>query len=93
MNPNDAADVGAVHVLQDAIKVEQNVKGTFEVPAWDHESLKKLRESLPAVVAANGGIDSAKMFGRRGEVDPVQHLLGTAAGWVSSRSTHSTGTP
>jgi hypothetical protein len=81
VNPNDAADIKAVHALQDAIKVEQKAMGTFEAPDWDQESLKGVREALLALAAANGGIDSARMFGRRGEVDPVQHLIGTAAGW------------
>ena len=81
VNPNDAADVKAVHALQDAIKVEQKAAGKFEVPNWDQASLKKVRVALLALAAANGGIDSARMFGRKGEVDPVQHLIGTAAGW------------
>ena len=80
-NPNDAADVKAVHALQDAIKIEQKSVGKFEIPNWDQDSLKKVREALLALAAANGGIDSTRMFGRRGEVDPVQHLIGTAAGW------------
>jgi hypothetical protein len=81
VNPNDAADVKAVHALQDAIKVEQKAAGKFEIPDWDQASLTKVREALLALAAANGGIDSARMFGRKGEVDPVQHLIGTAAGW------------
>lgn len=81
VNPNDAADVQAVHALQDAIKCEQKAAGKFEVPDWDQMSLKKVREALLALAAANGGIDSTRMFGRKGEVDPVQHLIGTAAGW------------
>lgn len=81
VNPNDAADVMVVHALQDAIKVEQKSVGKFEVPDWDLASLKQVREALLALAAANGGIDSARMFGRKGEVDPVQHLIGTAAGW------------
>ena len=81
VNPNDAADVKAVHALQDAIKVEQKAAGKFEVPDWDQASLKEVREALLALAAANGGIDSARMFGRKDQVDPVQHLIGTAAGW------------
>lgn len=81
VNPGDAADVKAVHALQDAIQVEQKAAGKFEVPDWDPASLKKVREALLALAAANGGIESARMFGRKGEVDPVQHLIGTAAGW------------
>ena len=81
VNPNDPEDVKAVHALQDGLKAEQSSVGKFQVPAWDATSLKKAREALLAVVAANGELDSARMFGRKGEVDPVQHLLGTAAGW------------
>lgn len=51
------------------------------LPACFQASLKRVREALLALAAANGGIDSARMFGRMEEVDPVQHLLGTAAGW------------
>lgn len=81
VNPNDTADVNTVHVLQDALNVKQKDIGTFEVPAWDQASLKKIREALLALTSASGGIDSARMFGRKDQVDPVQHLLGTAAGW------------
>jgi hypothetical protein len=80
VNPKDPDDVKAVHALQDGIKVEQAAAGKFEVPDWDQESLKKIRVALLALVEANGGLDSARMFGRKGEVDPVQHLMGTAAG-------------
>jgi hypothetical protein len=81
VDPNTAADVTAVHALQDAIKVEQKSVGKFEAPDWDQVSLNKVREALLALAAANGGIDSRRMFGSKAEVDPVQHLIGTAAGW------------
>ena len=68
----------AAHALQDAIKVEQAAAGTFEVPDWDQASQDKVREAL-SVLGALGGI--AAMFGTKGEVDPVQHLIGTAVGW------------
>ncbi len=80
-NPNDPADMKAAHALQDAIKTEQKAAGTFTVPTWDPASLKKIREALLALTDASGGIDSSRMFGRKEEVDPVQHLMGTAAGW------------
>ena len=81
VNPNDPADVKAVHALQDGLTAEQNLVGTFKVPNWDQASLTKVREAILALVAANGVMDSARMFGRKDQVDPVQHLLGTAAGW------------
>jgi hypothetical protein len=81
VDPNSPADLKAVHALQDAIKVEQVSAGKLEIPSWDQQSLTKMREALLGVVAANGGIDSSRMFGRKDQVDIVQHLLGTAAGW------------
>lgn len=81
VNPKDAADFEAVHALQDAIRIEQKTVGRFEIPDWDQASLKRIREALLALAAANGGLDSVRMFGRKDEVDAVQHLIGTAAGW------------
>lgn len=81
VNPNDAADVKAVHALQDSIVVTQQAVGQFETETWDPESLTVIREALLNLVNANGGIDSSRMFGREDEVEPTQHLLGTAAGW------------
>jgi hypothetical protein len=81
VDPNDPADVAKVHALQDAIGVSQAGRGSLDVPDWDAASLERMRDALNAVTTANGGIDSARMFGSRDRVDPVQHLLGTAAGW------------
>ena len=80
-DPNDPADMKAAHALQDGIVAEQQSAGSLAVPEWDQDSLKKVREALLALTEASGGIDSAKMFGRKDEVDPVSHLMGTAAGW------------
>jgi hypothetical protein len=95
-NPGDPADVKAVHALQDAIKVEQKGAGKFEVPDWDEASLTKIREALLALQVADGGMDSSRMFGRKDQVDPVQHLIGTAAGWGGNPQTdalYAGGTP
>jgi hypothetical protein len=81
VNPEDPADLKAVNALQDAIRVEQKQVGKFESPPWDADSLKKVRDALNALAAVNGGLDSARMFGRKDQVDPVQHVIGTAAGW------------
>jgi hypothetical protein len=81
-NPNDPQDMEAAHALQDAITIEQpGGRGKFSVPDWDQASLTRMREALLAVVEASGGLDSSRMFGKRDEVDPVQHLLGSAGGW------------
>jgi hypothetical protein len=54
VNPNDPADLRAVHALQDAIKVEQQSSGKFEIPNWDQVSLKKVREALLGLAEASG---------------------------------------
>ncbi|WP_010584085.1 DUF1214 domain-containing protein [Schlesneria paludicola] len=81
VNPSDAADLKTVHALQDGLKAEQKHSGSLQVPNWDQVSLTNVRNALLALAAANGGIDSSRMFGRKNEVDEVQHLIGTAAGW------------
>lgn len=80
VDPNDPKDVEAVHRLQDAIKVEQvGGPGTLELPQWDAESQKKVRDALLALAATSPGFNKA--FGTRDQVDPVNHLIATAAGW------------
>jgi hypothetical protein len=68
-----------VHALQDAIEAEQAAPGTFEVPDWEPASQTKVRDALLELQAMLPDFRGA--FGARGEVDPVRHLLGTAAGW------------
>jgi hypothetical protein len=81
VDPSNEADLAKAHALQDAIEAKQSAAGEFAIPEWDPVSHKNIHNALLALVEANGAIDSARMFGRKGEVDPVQHLLGTAAGW------------
>jgi hypothetical protein len=79
VDPADQKDLDQVHGLQDAIKVEQANAGSFEAPAWDQASQKKVRDAL--LVLATTIFDFKKAFGTKAEVDPVRHLIGTAAGW------------
>ena len=76
VNPKDAEEV---HKLQDAIKVEQNSPGKFEVPNWDQASQKNVRDAL--LVLGSTLPDSKRMFGPKDQVDPVRHLIGTAMAW------------
>lgn len=90
VNATDPSDLKTVHALQDAIRISQKATGSFEAPKWDATSLKKVREALLDLAEASGGIDSAKMFGRKENVDPVSHLMGTAAGWGGNPATEAT---
>jgi hypothetical protein len=80
VNPDDPKDVEAVHALQDAIKVDQpGGPGKFEVPDWDQASQKTVRDGLLTLAATLP--DTKGMFGPRGAVDPVRHLIGAASAW------------
>jgi len=77
VDPDDPEDIKQVHALQDAISVAQpGGPGRFEVPNWDPTSQKKVRDALLAL--AETVPDTKRMFGARGRVDPVRHLIGTA---------------
>jgi Protein of unknown function (DUF1214)/Protein of unknown function (DUF1254) len=59
VDPTDPEDIKQVHVLQDAITVEQpGGPGRFEVPHWDQASQKKVRDAL-LVLGATLPIQSA----------------------------------
>lgn len=80
VDPADPNDLKQVHALQDAIKIEQpGGPGKFEVPAWDSVSQKKIRDAL--VVLATTLPDTKRTFGKKADVDPVRHLIGTAYAW------------
>jgi hypothetical protein len=79
VNPNDPKDLDEVHRLQDAIKVSQKEAGKLELPNWDQASLKEIRESLLVLAKHIDGFRHA--FGTKAQVDPIMHLIGTAAGW------------
>ncbi|MES2603217.1 MAG: DUF1254 domain-containing protein [Pseudomonadota bacterium] len=79
VDPENPKDVEQVHALQDAIKVTQKAIGKFEPPNWDQASQKKMRDALLVLAATIP--DFKKAFGKKSEVDPVRHLIGTAAAW------------
>ena len=54
-------------------------RASFEVPNWDQASQKKVRDALLALGATLP--DWRRAAGRKDEVDPVRHLIGTATGW------------
>jgi hypothetical protein len=78
VDADDPEDVAQVHTLQDAIKVRQTARGKFEVPNWEDASLLTVRGAL---LTLGERVDSKRTYGRRSEVDPIHHLIGTAVGW------------
>jgi len=80
VDPSGPKDLDTVHALQDAVKVSQpGGPGKFEVPQWDAASQKKVRDAL--LTLAETIPDFSGAFGKKEDVDPVRHLIGTAAGW------------
>jgi hypothetical protein len=79
VDPVDVKDVAEVHRLQDSIKAEQKPGGKLEIPNWDQASQKKVRDAL--LVLSTTIPSFTKAFGTKTQVDPVRHLIGTAAGW------------
>ena len=80
INPADPQEFKQVHALQDAVKVTQPCgPGRLEVPNWDHANQKKVRDAL--LVLNETLPDLRRAGGRKDEVDPVRHLIGTASAW------------
>lgn len=84
VNPANKKDLEQVHALQDAIRVSQDKTGEFVIPKWEQASQKKVRDALQVLAATIP--DYNRAFGPKDQVDPVQHLLGTAAGWGGNPS-------
>lgn len=80
-DPNDLADMAKAHAIQDAITVSQpGGPGTFEIPAWDPVSQKKVRDALIAL--SNTIPDLRYAAGPNKEsVDPVRRIAAAASGW------------
>ena len=78
-DPNSPEDMNKAHALQDAIRVEQASLGKLELPDWDETTLVETRNLLNQLAMKVKSFPDA--FGRKSEVDPIQHLLGSAFGW------------
>jgi len=78
-NPDDPKDVKAAHAAQDGIQLVQADKGKLELTDFDQKSREQLHDLLNSL--GRFAPDTTKAFGDVGEVDPVQHLIMTSAGW------------
>jgi hypothetical protein len=79
VDPADTKDIQQGRTLQDAIKVEQVNPGNFEMPNWDQDSQKRMRDAI--LILASSISDLNKAFGAKDQVDPIQHLAATAINW------------
>lgn len=79
VDPAKPDDVREVHALQDAMRIRQADGGKLELPDWDAASQKKVREAL--LTLATTLPDFKKSFGPKEQVDPIRHLVASAAAW------------
>lgn len=79
VNPADEAEVAAAHAVQDGLLLSSGAARPFPAPVFDEPSFTATRNALIALARGLPGFEGA--FGRKGEVDPIRHLLGTAAAW------------
>ena len=75
-NPNDLATVNG---LQDLLAVRATSSRPFEMPDYDKDSFGATRNAVLELGKHLSSFDHA--FGSKEDVDPVRHLIGTAAGW------------
>jgi hypothetical protein len=79
VDPSNPADIAEVTALQDQIKLTSRSAEPFAYPQYDTVSFDETRDALLSLARNLTGFDH--MFGTRDEVQPVRHLIGTAAGW------------
>lgn len=79
VDPADPADVAAVNALQDQFSLQASSGRPFVTPAYDQASFDATRAALLELAKGLGSFEHA--FGAKSEVNPVLHLIGTAAGW------------
>jgi hypothetical protein len=79
VDATDAEDVAVVNELQDRMVIEAGSAKPFVMPSYDED---QYRAMIAAILNFGPFIpDSSRMFGSKKEVDPVRHLIGTAAGY------------
>jgi hypothetical protein len=79
VDPDDPGDVRRVCSLQDGLSVTAHADEPLELPDYDEASFTATRQAL--LEEAAHGMQTRGMFGRKEEVDPHRHLIGTAGGW------------
>ncbi len=74
-----AEDVKRVNDIQDKITIEATSAKPYDMPNYDMASYKNIHSAL---LELTRGLDDFKdAFGKKADVNPVRHLLGTASGF------------
>ena len=79
VDPMRRDDLAIVNALQDQLAIDAGSSRPFAMPDYDTESFDATRTAVLELARHVVNFDHA--FGCREEVDPVRHLIATAAGW------------
>ena len=79
IDANDPEDIKIANQMQDEIKVEGGGNKPLDLPNWDLEQLEQARTALNSLASLGATNDGA--FGTPEQVDPVNFLIFSAAGW------------
>ena len=79
VDPTEPDDLTEVHRLQDEFQLDVSAARPFEMPDYDQASLDTTRQALLTLASQMEAFDHS--FGSKADIDPVHHLIGTAAGW------------
>lgn len=79
VDPRDPDDLARVAAVQDQLTIEAVAERSFVQPNYEDAGRDRTRRALLDLAAEQTSF--ARTFGRREDVDPVHHLIGTAAGW------------
>ena len=70
-----------VHRIQDNMKILGCRSRRLNLPQWDVATLVYTTKLLSQLAKRLKNTSSIGMFGRKGEVDELKHLIGTLTGW------------
>ena len=90
VDPADADDLATAHSTQDGILLTGGGDGPFEAPDWDLETLAEARNAV-SDLASVVGFNASRAFGRKDEVNPIDHMVGAMAGWAGQPSSTALG--
>ena len=79
VDPRDSEDLVAVAAVQEQLKIRVVSGRAFALPDYETRSFDHTRNALLALAAEQASFE--RSFGRQEDVDPVHHLIGSAAGW------------
>lgn len=88
VDPRNPDDLRAVAAVQDQLDIRAGSHRPFELPDYETGSLDRTRTALLGLAAEQDSFEHS--FGRQEDVDPVHHLIGTAAGWGGLPDTEAT---